>query len=408
MYSGQRNKRPYAEHTNYDKNVRRRNIYGQILPTKKEAMLLQRRTKELERQKWNSSIKSAVDPDEKVMYQCHPMIRKHTALIIREPSSAEVGSNHDVNTFSSSFDKGNNVAHPFSVFERGSTSRASKGQQNFFPAATGKGHTFSKLIHKKNNDKHVDYARLKDVPNCKFYNAKRFQYEPPGFCYGSGSVKLVSYDLPNELSDLYTGNTKEAKHFRTYIRTYNNMFAFTSLGVTNDKDLARRYHGIYMFRVQGQMYHFIPDLLPFDKKGKNMQLYFYDNENELANRMACSRNINESIVKRLMHVLSINPYSIFLKSLTNVPKLSDCYIALKCEPKSDQHVYNLPTTTEVAEIWVHDNAANIVSTPHIRIYTHSDKTQSVNYYYGCYDALQYPLLFPYGQNGWHCGIKKIV
>ena len=30
-----------------------------------------------------------------------------------------VGSNHDVNTFSSSFDKGKNVAHPFSVFERG-------------------------------------------------------------------------------------------------------------------------------------------------------------------------------------------------------------------------------------------------------------------------------------------------
>ncbi|XP_075107418.1 uncharacterized protein LOC107819940 isoform X1 [Nicotiana tabacum] len=311
-------------------------------------MLLQRRTKELERQKWNSSIKSTIDPDEKVIYQCYPMIRKHIALIIREPSSADVqvGSNHDVNTFSSSFDKGKNVAHPFSVFERGSTSRASKGQQNLFPDATGK--------------------------------------------------------------DLYTGNTEEAKHFRTYIRAYNNMFAFTSLGVTNDKDLARRYHGIYTFRVQGQMYHFIPGLLPFDKKGKNMQLYFYDNENELANRMACSRNINESIVKRLMHVLSINPYSIFLKSLTNVPKLSDCYIALKCEPKSDQRVYNLPTTTEVAGIWVHDNAVDIVSTPHIRIYTHSDKTQSVNYYYGCYDALQYPLLFPYSQNGWHCGIKKIV
>ncbi|XP_075107425.1 uncharacterized protein LOC107819940 isoform X2 [Nicotiana tabacum] len=103
-------------------------------------MLLQRRTKELERQKWNSSIKSTIDPDEKVIYQCYPMIRKHIALIIREPSSADVqvGSNHDVNTFSSSFDKGKNVAHPFSVFERGSTSRASKGQQNLFPDATGK------------------------------------------------------------------------------------------------------------------------------------------------------------------------------------------------------------------------------------------------------------------------------
>ncbi|XP_019261842.1 PREDICTED: uncharacterized protein LOC109239710 [Nicotiana attenuata] len=121
MSSYQRNKRPYAEHTNSDKNVRRRDIYGQISPDKKEAMLLQRRTKELERQKWNSSIKSAVDPHERVMYQRHPMIRKHTALIIREASSVddEVGSNYDVNTSSSSFDKGKNAAHVFSVFERG-------------------------------------------------------------------------------------------------------------------------------------------------------------------------------------------------------------------------------------------------------------------------------------------------
>ncbi|XP_016508082.1 uncharacterized protein LOC107825708 isoform X1 [Nicotiana tabacum] len=366
---------------NSDKNVRRRDIYGQISPDKKKAMLLQRRTKELKRQKWNSSIKSIVDPDERVMYQCHPMIRKDSVVTIRETSFAD---------------------------DEGSTSHISKGQQNVFPISTRKGCTLTKVIHKKNNDKDTDYVRLKPVPNCKFCNAKRFQYEPPGFCCGSGSVKLVSYELPNELSDLYKGNTEEAKHFRTYIRTYNNMFAFTSLGVTNDKVLARRYHGIYTFRVQGQIYHFTPDLLPSDKKGKNMQLYFYDNENELVNRIACSRNINESIVKKLMHVLSINPYSIFLKFLTNVPKLSDCYIALKCEPKSDQRVYNLPTTIEVAGIWVHDNAADTVSTPHICIYTHSDKIQSVKYYYGCYDPLQYPLLFSYGQNGWHCGIKKIT
>ena len=31
----------------------------------------------------------------------------------------------------------------------------------------------------------------------------------------------------------------------------------------------------------------------------------------------------------------------------------------------------------------------------------------VNYYYGCYDPLQYPLLFPFGKNGWHCGIQKV-
>ncbi|XP_019242705.1 PREDICTED: uncharacterized protein LOC109222862 [Nicotiana attenuata] len=86
-----------------------------------KAMLLQRCTKELELQKWNSSIRSTVDPDERVRYQCHPMIRKDSALIIREASSIddEVGSNHDVNTSSSSFDKGKNATHAFSVFERG-------------------------------------------------------------------------------------------------------------------------------------------------------------------------------------------------------------------------------------------------------------------------------------------------
>nr|XP_016432672.1 PREDICTED: uncharacterized protein LOC107759300 [Nicotiana tabacum] len=141
MSSGQRNKRPYAEHTNSDKNVRRRGIYGQISSDKKEAMLLQRRTKELERQKWNSSIKSVAHADERVMYQRYPMIQKHTALIIREASSAknEVGSVHDVNTSSSSFDKGKKAAQAFSVFERGSTSCTSKGQQNVLPTATSKG-----------------------------------------------------------------------------------------------------------------------------------------------------------------------------------------------------------------------------------------------------------------------------
>nr|XP_016469746.1 PREDICTED: uncharacterized protein LOC107792071 isoform X6 [Nicotiana tabacum] len=179
MYPERRNKWPYAEHPNSDKNVRRHDIYGQISPDKKETMLLQRRTKELERQKWNSSIKSTVDPDERVMYQCHPMIRKDSALTITEASSAddEVGSKHDVNTSSSSLDKGKNVGHASSVFERGSTSRIYKGQHNVFPIATRK---------------------------------ERFQYEPPGFCCGSGSVKLVSYELPNELSNLYKGNTEEA------------------------------------------------------------------------------------------------------------------------------------------------------------------------------------------------------
>ncbi|XP_019235659.1 PREDICTED: uncharacterized protein LOC109215991 [Nicotiana attenuata] len=304
-----------------------------------------------------------------------------------------IGGSYEVSSLSSSFNKEKSISNPFCVFERGSTSETCKSQQDVFPEA------FSNKVG-------TNY----EIPTLSAIFDKAKNAGHSFRVFERGSTSGISKEQQNASTEVVTnkGNSEESKHFRTYIRTYNNMFAFTSLGVTNDKDLARRYHGIYTFRVQGQMYHFIPDLLPSDKKVKNLQLYFYDNENELANRMACSMNINESIVKRLMNVLAVNPYSIFLKSLANVPKLSDSYIALKCDPCLDQRVYNLPTATEVAGIWVQDNSADIVSTPHIRIYTHSNKTQSVNYYYGCYDPLQYPLLFPYGQNGWHCGIKKIA
>lgn len=40
------------------------------------------------------------------------------------------------------------------------------------------------------------------------------------------------------------------------------MFAFSFVGVKYDKVRVKRYHGIYTFRVQGQMYHLIEDLLP--------------------------------------------------------------------------------------------------------------------------------------------------
>nr|XP_033512619.1 uncharacterized protein LOC104098532 [Nicotiana tomentosiformis] len=82
--------------------------------------------------------------------------------------------------------------------------------------------------------------------------------------------------------------------------------------------------------------------------------------------------------------------------------------AVSSETGLDQQIYNLPTASEVAAIWVKENSSNVVQAPHIRIYTSSNRSQLVNYYYGYYDPLQYPLLFSYGQGGWHCGIKKIM
>lgn len=52
-----------------------------------------------------------------------------------------------------------------------------------------------------------DYMPLKRVPNCKFCFAKRFEYESPGFCCGTGTVKIISHRMPTKIHDLYFENS---------------------------------------------------------------------------------------------------------------------------------------------------------------------------------------------------------
>nr|XP_016466763.1 PREDICTED: uncharacterized protein LOC107789465 [Nicotiana tabacum] len=300
------------------------------------------------------------------------------------------------------------VLRPLSTYEKGSTSVVPRELRNKdSEVVMPKGRTPTTKSCPIIGQLRSNYALLKKVPICKFCSAKRFQYEPPTFCCGSGTIKLTSHQMPTKLRNLFLGNSVESKHFRTYIRTYNNLFAFTSLGVKYDKDLAKRSSGIYTFRVQGKMYHWINNLHTTDDKPRNIQLYIYDNCNDLAHRMACSARIHESVVKELMDILSINPYSVFLRSLVHIPNLQDFHIALICDLNLDQRVYNLPTSSEIAAIWTEENDSATFNAPHIQIYSRTDRARMVNYYYGCYDALQYPLLFPLGQSGWHCGIKKL-
>ncbi|KAG5580980.1 hypothetical protein H5410_051607 [Solanum commersonii] len=156
------------------------------------------------------------------------------------------------------------------------------------------------------------------------------------------------------------------------------------------------------------MYHFINTLFSPDNQVRNLQVYFYDNEDDIIDKMLFSENLERIVTAKLLDILKINPYSMFLKSLTCIPNLSNFYIALKCDSTLDQRTHNLPSVSEVAAILVDDDSNNVISTPHIHIYTHCDRSQLVYYYYGCYDSLQYPLLFPHGENGWHCGIKKLL
>ncbi|GAA0155432.1 hypothetical protein LIER_13162 [Lithospermum erythrorhizon] len=105
------------------------------------------------------------------------------------------------------------------------------------------------------------------------------------------------------------------------IRTYNNHFAFTFIGMHCDETLQKRDHGIYNVRVQGKVHHYLDDLIPHgdSKKLSGIQFYFYDSKHQATNR------------------LSAVPRSV---------------------PGLDHRTFNKPTSSEVAGIWTESANGN--------------------------------------------------
>lgn len=71
------------------------------------------------------------------------------------------------------------------------------------------------------------------------------------------------------------------------------------------------------------------------------------------------------------------------------------------DPVLDQRTYNVPTAEELAVIWTEESATSQHSIPYIVVHRKSGEAHRIIHYYGCYDALQYPLIYPYGACGWH-------
>jgi len=106
-------------------------------------------------------------------------------------------------------------------------------------------------------------------------------------CCQKGKVQLPFLQRPSELlNNLLNGEDPRSKHFLDNIRTYNNMFSFTSIGGKIDSSM-NNGSAPPQFIISGQNYHRIGSLLPEAGSNPNFaQLYIYDIENELSNRMS--------------------------------------------------------------------------------------------------------------------------
>ncbi|XP_009791383.2 uncharacterized protein [Nicotiana sylvestris] len=92
-----------------------------------------------------------------------------------------------------------------------------------------------------------------------------------------------------------------------------------------------------------------------------------------------------------------NPYAQFLFQLKDHSSFQDLQIQIAANATLDQRVYNKPSVDQIATIWVDGNNLNVPFNREIIVHEHSDNKHRVKHYYGCYDPLQYPLLFPNGE-----------
>ena len=112
----------------------------------------------------------------------------------------------------------------------------------------------------------------------------------------SGKIKLPPVrNTPvylNDLPDSIRGRKSVA--FKQAIRVYNSIFAFTSMGAKVDKSINKRSDP-YVFKINGQVHHLMGSLLPPEGEcPKFAQLYIYDTDNEVKNRVGVLNQSNKN------------------------------------------------------------------------------------------------------------------
>ncbi|XP_022019643.1 uncharacterized protein LOC110919688 [Helianthus annuus] len=239
-------------------------------------------------------------------------------------------------------------------------------------------------------------------------------------CCSNGDVELPpSPDPPPFLEKLYRRSSSESRNFMNNIRAYNMMFSFTSLGGKVSKSF-QKSRGPYVFGLQGQNYHRIGTLLPNEgEEPKFSQLYIYDSQNEDFNRQKAVsvKEGSKTTTKQLLDLSIISSVKKMLDSCNPLVKsfrmVRDCFkenewqdVRLKLIGTRDKdgRTFNLPTSEEIAALIIGD-FDGAFDKRDIIVQTRSGGLQRISELHPSYLALQYPLIFPYAEDGFRLGIK---
>ncbi|KAI3741126.1 hypothetical protein L1987_58793 [Smallanthus sonchifolius] len=238
-------------------------------------------------------------------------------------------------------------------------------------------------------------------------------------CCSNAKVELPKYkEAPPIYQNLYCLLDSKSKMFMKNIRRYNSMFSFTSMGGKIDSSI-NRGGAPYIFRLSGQNYHTMGSLLPeHGSKPKFSQLYIYDTENEVSNRQgvfgelrngstSSSQLLDIEIIQYLKVMLDSNNELVksyrIVRDCLHVNPQADLKLRLIGRRQQDGRMYNLPTSSEVAALIVGDIGDSFESRD-IIVRTQAGSLHRISELHPSYLPLQYPLLFPYGDDGYKVDI----
>ncbi|XP_020990161.2 uncharacterized protein LOC110277354, partial [Arachis duranensis] len=136
------------------------------------------------------------------------------------------------------------------------------------------------------------------------------------------------------------------------------------------EQLAITGRGIYTFRAQGSIYHSIGGFHPDQGTGPRfLQLYIYDTDHELQNRMLENTQLHETLVFKLQQLLHrYNPFLHVFRQLAQRSDVHECSLVIRERP-ANQPQYSLPTASQVAAIIVGDDVETMIRGRDIKVQT---------------------------------------
>jgi len=235
-------------------------------------------------------------------------------------------------------------------------------------------------------------------------------------CCKQGRVTLPPLkEPPSYLASLLAvDGGKSSANYQQNIRSYNSMFALTSMGGSVDKNI-NKGRGPYVFRLKGQNYHHIGTLLPQEgDKPRFQQLYIYDTKNEIHNRLQvsrsgeCSAPLDESIITGLVTMLNENNTLVqsfrMARDRFEGHEYHNLTLRLIDNREQDGRECNMPSASDIAALIVKDPAEGSHRRDIVLEYKDM-RPKRIPELHPKFMAMQYPLLFPYGEDGFRPGIR---